>query len=646
MPKLAVGLLVVSLVSLLWLLHRNEVEDQHNALIADILWLDQNFQFHLSGNEDLLLQLGVDMGNEADPRQLFRVRGLHLVKNNPEVEQVSWLDPSGKQLDAVPSAADGATNLKRGPNRDFQDFGGAVGRDTFDFAHKLGKSAYTDTYTLPEHGSQVDLYVPIYRQGNFAGMLVASYSLNSMLTHLVPWWFAEKYQLRVLDNDGKVLASKSNVQGEPGLDYEIPFDPPGHGLVLQGITYRTAGNPAQMVLAGAIILLALAVFWSLWAIRGLIKKRLVAEQALRDEHAFRKAMEDSIIIGMRARDMEGRITYVNPAFCRMCGYTAEELVGRTPPLPYWDPEHLDMHEEQNARVLAGAAPNEGFESSIRNKDGHIVNTMTYATPLINAEGRQTGWISSVVDVTERKKAQALQRQQEEKLEQTARLVTMGEMASTLAHELNQPLSAIASYTTGCLNRLESGDYNREELTGALHKLARQAQRAGRIIRQVHDFVRKREPHRVVCGLEDIIEDSVAFIEPLARKQQVRLLRLLPPHLPHLLADPVLLGQVLINLMRNGIDAMAATVPERRQLAVEAEILGDHIEICIGDRGSGIAPEVAEKIFTPFFTTKAEGMGMGLNICRSVIEFHGGRLWFEPGAEGGTVFIFTLPLERP
>ncbi|HET7775444.1 MAG TPA: PAS domain S-box protein, partial [Azospira sp.] len=443
---------------------------------------------------------------------------------------------------------------------------------------------------------------------------------------------------------GAVLASKSNIQGEPGLSYELPFDPPGHGLMLQGIAYRNAGNPAQLVLAGAIVVLAIGVFWSLFAIRGLIKKRLAVEQALREEHAFRQAMEDSMIIGMRARDMEGRITYVNPAFCRMSGYSAEELVGHSPPLPYWNPDSLDTHEEQNALVLTGHAPNEGFEASIRHRDGHTVNTMVYATPLIDANGQQTGWISSVVDISERKKAQALQRQQQEKLEQTARLVTMGEMASTLAHELNQPLSAIASYTTGCLNRLESGDYTKEEITGALNKLALQAQRAGRIIRRVHDFVRRREPQRVLCTVQDIIEDSIAFIEPLARKQQVQVLRLLPPHLPKLLADPVLLGQVLINLMRNGIDAMAATPPGRRQLIVEAQLLDDLVEVCIADRGTGIAPEVAEKLFSPFFTTKTEGMGMGLNICRSVIEFHGGRLWFEPGAEGGTVFIFTLPLD--
>ena len=639
MPKLAVGLLVISLVSLLWLLHRNEVEEQRATLIADILWLEQNFRFHMSGNEDQLNRTGLDMGSAAKggtPATVFQVQAQHIVKNNPEVEQVIWLDAGGNLVQAYPN---------RIPDRQELDiFGGPITRDAFDFARKLGKATYTDPYRAAGGNSQIDLFVPIYRQGDFAGMLVMAYSLKSMLNHLVPWWFAEKYQLRILDDGGAVLASKSNIQGEPGLAYELPFDPPGHGLMLQGIAYRNAGNPAQLVLAGAIVVLAIGVFWSLFAIRGLIKKRLAAEQALRDEHAFRQAMEDSMIIGMRARDMDGRITYVNPAFCRMSGYRADELVGHSPPLPYWNPDSLDTHEEQNALVLTGHAPNEGFEASIRHRDGHIVHTMVYATPLIDAHGKQTGWISSVVDISERKKAPALQRQQQEKLEQTARLVTMGEMASTLAHELNQPLSAIASYTTGCLNRLEAGDYTREEISGALNKLALQAQRAGRIIRRVHDFVRRREPQRVICHLEEVIEDSIAFIEPLARKQQVHMLRLVPAHLPKLLADPVLLGQVLINLMRNGIDAMAATPPERRQLIVEAQLLGDQVEVCIADRGCGIPPEVAEKLFSPFFTTKTEGMGMGLNICRSVIEFHGGRLWFEPGAEGGTVFIFTLPLD--
>jgi two-component system sensor histidine kinase DctS len=645
MPKLAVGLLVVSLVSLLWLLHRNDVEEQRDTLIADILWIEQSFRFHLAGNEELVNQTGLDMGSaaaegskqrERSPAHIFKVRAQHIVKNNPEVEQLIWLDASGKVVDAYPNQVT--------DHQEVDIFGSPVTRDAFDFAHKLGKATYTDPYQAAPLGAQIELFVPIYHQGEFAGALVTVYSLKSMLTHLVPWWFAEKYQLRILDDSGSVLASKSNIQGEPGLSYSLPFDPPGHGLMLEGIAYRGAGNPAQLVLAGAIIVLAGAVFWSLFAIRSLIRKRLAAEQALRDEHAFRQAMEDSMIIGMRARDMEGRITYVNPAFCRMCGYAAEELVGRLPPLPYWDPNSLDTHEEQNALVLTGHAPNEGFEAGIRHRDGHTVHTMVYATPLIDAAGRQTGWISSVVDISERKKAQALQRQQQEKLELTARLVTMGEMASTLAHELNQPLSAIASYTTGCLNRLESGAYSSDELSGALQKLALQAQRAGRIIRRVHDFVRRREPQRVICQLYDVIDDSIAFVEPLARKQQVQVLRLLPPHLPKLLADPVLLGQVMINLMRNGIDAMAATPVERRQLIVEAQVLEGQVEVCIADRGCGIGPEVAEKLFSPFFTTKTEGMGMGLNICRSVIEFHGGRLWFEPGAEGGTVFIFTLPLD--
>lgn len=636
MPKLAVGLLVVSLIALLWLLQRNEVEEQRQTLIGDMLWIEQNLRFHLNGNEERLVQMAADMGSDKDGERIFQVESRHLMGTVPDITQMLWVDGKGQVRSAYPSPT--------GSRPELDALGPLADSDAFNYAAKLAKPAYTAPYTLAHRPAQMNLLIPIYRHGDFVGMVVAVYSFDALLGNVVPWWFAEKYLLRIRDDGGAVLASKSNIGGEPGLDYTIPFDPPGNGLVLQAQAYRNAGNPAQLVLAAAIVLLAAAVFWSLWALRSHIQRRLAAEQALREEHAFRKAMEDSMTIGMRARDMEGRITYVNPAFCRMSGYTSEEIIGHAPPLPYWDTDHLDQHEEQSDRVLAGEAPHEGFESRIRHKDGHIVNTMVYATPLINGEGRQTGWISSVVDITEKKRAEALQRQQQEKLEQTARLVTMGEMASTLAHELNQPLSAIASYGTGCLNKLESGHYTAAELIIALGKVVQQAQRAGRIIRQVHDFVRKREPQLVDCSLLDVIEDSITLIEPLARKQRVTILHLLPARLPIIHGDPVLLGQVLINLMRNGIDAMTATASDRRQLVVEAECRNQQLEVCVGDRGCGIPPEVAEKIFTPFFTTKTEGMGMGLNICRSVIEFHGGRLWFEAGAEGGTVFIFTLPLE--
>jgi len=255
----------------------------------------------------------------------------------------------------------------------------------------------------------------------------------------------------------------------------------------------------------------------------------------------------------------------------------------------------------------------------------------------------------VLDVTERKRAEELARQQQEKLQLTSRLVTMGEMASTLAHELNQPLAAIASYNTGCLNKLESGSYTREELTNALAKLGVQAQRAGRIIRRVHDFVRKSEPKRTLCDLAEIIDDSFGFIEPEARKRNIRIVREIQGMRPELMVDQVMLEQVLLNLMRNAIEAMSAMgglPPERRRLTIKLAQLEDQMEIRVIDRGPGMPREVQEKLFTPFFSTKPDGMGMGLNICRSIIEFHHGRLWVEDTPEGGTTFVITIPIRQP
>ncbi len=199
------------------------------------------------------------------------------------------------------------------------------------------------------------------------------------------------------------------------------------------------------------------------------------------------------------------------------------------------------------------------------KNGERFHALVYEAKLIDGNGKHTGWMASVLDITERKRAEELARQQQEQLQFTSRLVTMGEMASTLAHELNQPLAAIASYNTGCLNLLANGQAQPGDLQPALEKIGAQAQRAGKIIRRVHDFVRKSEPKRAPCQLGEIIEDCVGFIEAEARKHHVRIECDTPPALP-VLADRLMLEQVLLNLMRNGMEAMAATPHERPPVA--------------------------------------------------------------------------------
>lgn len=638
LPKFGIVLLMAALITLLWLLQQSEREEQRNILIKDVLWLEQNLRFHLEGNRDLLQQLAVDMTAPQERERLFRLRSTHLLKNSPEISQITWLDQNNEVIVALPPSH---------PQSSKQNTHPSPAKRAFEVAKKLGKPAYSEPFFNESRQSTIELLVPIYDESMLTGMLLVTYPLNDLLTNQVPWWFTEKYKVDIVDDNDTLYASKTHLEGVYADSYQIPFDPPGHGLRLKVSNYPNDQSILQRLLTVSILLLAGGVFWSLWLVRDLMQKSSRAEEALRAEHAFRAAMEDSLTVGMRARDLSGRIIYVNPAFCRMTGFSAEELVDRVPPMPYWAPEHLDDTEAMHRVVLAGQAPTEGFEITFMRKNGERFQALIYEAKLIDGNGQHTGWMASVLDITERKHAEELARQQQEQLQFTARLVTLGEMASTLAHELNQPLAAIASYNTGCLNLLASGQAQGKDLAPALEKLGIQAQRAGKIIRRVHDFVRKSEPKRAPCALGEVIDDCLGFVEPDARKRQIRIDAQIPP-LPLVPADRLMLEQVLLNLMRNGMDAMSDTPLGYRVLRIKAVIENNEIKVSVADQGCGIAPEIQDKLYTAFFTTKQEGMGVGLSICRSIIEFHRGRLWAENLTEtatgSGTVFMFTLPLE--
>lgn len=638
LPKVGIFLLVSAVLSLLWMLHHNEVEEQRSTLIGDVLWLEQNLRFHLVGNEEQLRQLASDLAHEPDNKTMFRIRANHMLKNNTELEQILWLDEKAHLKQGQPSsilAEDISESLRA-----------TTTINTFSIVSKLGKSGYSEAYFPKQGSARFQLMVPIYGENHFLGVLVGVYSVENLLRDHVPWWFAEKYQVKVSDLNGTQFGTKSNIKGIPNLTYELPLDPPGKGLQLEVVAYKLAGNPLQRILAAAIILLAAGTFWSLWGIRSQVQRRVATEQALRSEHAFRQAMEDSLTVGMRARDLKGTIIYVNPAFCQITGFSRDELVGAKPPMPYWAPEEIEETLALHRAVLTGQAPPDGFEANLMRKNGERFHALIYEAPLIDGNGQHTGWMGSVLDITERRKTEELARQQQEKLQFTSRLVTMGEMASTLAHELNQPLSAIASYNTGCLNMLASGNFNPDEIRHALEKLGVQAQRAGKIIRRVHDFVRKSEPKRAPCSVNEIIEDCLGFVEAEARKRSAHIERDIEPDLPIIQADRLMLEQVLLNLIRNGLEAMAENPPETRILKVSARLAGTAIRVSVRDHGPGIPPESQEKLFSAFYTTKPDGMGIGLSICRSIIEFHRGRLDLEPNDpdQQGAAFTFTLPVE--
>ena len=628
LPGIAVGVLLLAVVALLWLVDHNARQAAHNDLIQDALWVEQSLRFQLRSAEERVRESAESAG---DQRQ-WLVRARSLLSVRPEILRLALMKADGTMIAAEPPMA----------SRDMTTAGWLPQRLAAFEAAEQGGTSYSTPFTQPSGQSAFDLFVPIGAEAPERGVIMATFSMNAMIGHNVPWWFSQKYELRVVDAEGIVLAASSRLgESSGGARQIIPFSPPAGNLSMI-VVQRAAISPlGSYIVMSSIIALALISAVGVYFARQQAGRRQDAERKWLDEHALRRAMEESLTVGLRARDLKGRVLYVNSAFCRMTGFAQEELVGRDPPMPYWLPEELDQTLTAHYSVLAGTAPRDGFELRFQRKDGTRFDALIYEAPLIDADGKQRGWMGSILDITERKRVAELNRQHQEKLQQTSRLVTMGELASSIAHELNQPLAAIASYNAGCLNLVRAGQTDDPEFAQALEKLGQQAQRAGQIIRSVYDFVRKTEPKMAPVRPADIVETSVGLIATEARRRRVPIVVLDGNLAEPVMADRVMLEQVFVNLMRNAFDAMRETPVKERRVVISAASDGDLVTISVADKGSGVPEDTAEKLFSPFFSTKTEGMGMGLNICRSIIEFHQGRLWFEPNQGGGSVFKFTL-----
>lgn len=545
-------------------------------------------------------------------------------------------------------------------------------------AQRAASPLFSRSYFVPLPGGLgaevLDLCIPVLQGGRAEGFVVASFALAALLDGVLSAQQARGVELSVIEGDGARLARAGGARGAGVFKSEHIVDLPGASLRLRADSAASGPSLVPNVTLALAIVLSVALFAVVIALARDVRRRARAERALDEALAFRKAMEDSMNTGLRARDMDGRITYVNPAFCAMVGFTADELQRAVP--PYWPPEHAERYAERHHARTSAALPavREGLETEFMRKNGERFPVLIYEAPLLDRSGRQTGWMSTVLDVSAQRRIEELARAQQERLQASARLAMVGEMASLLSHELNQPLSAIASYAGGSLNLLAGeavaangaaaalpadGD-TPALLRQALERIAEQAERAGRVIKSVHGFVRRREHSRETVGVDVLVESVLPLVRLQARKSGARIEVDLPPRPPRVVCDRTMVEQVLLNLARNGIQAMEEHTPAaERVLVVRArQTHAKWVTIGVVDAGHGIAPEVAARLFTPFFTTRSEGMGLGLSLCRTVIEQHGGALDFGPPpwladaaggaaahdapARRGTEFRFTLP----
>jgi PAS domain S-box-containing protein len=570
------------------------------------------------------------------------------------------------------------------------------------------------------------------------------------------------------------------------LVHDLPLTPALNGVVLRGEGWRTSIGLISNTLFWMVVALSVLTLWMLLGTWRHMRRRAQIQSALVQETQFRRAMENSMLTGMRALDLEGRITYVNAAFCQMSGFSEGELLGCKPPYPYWPPDRIEENNRLLQQEMQGRSPAGGIEVRLMRKDGQLFDARMYVSPLIDPKGQQTGWMTSMTNITEAKRirdqlsasherfttvlegldasvsvlsmqqanllfanrsyrlwfgaearghglltaghattpfeqdpeddldplsglpvqeltessgdlrevyveslnkwfdvrsrylqwtdgrlaqmviatditarlrAEEQARQQAEKAAVTSRLMTMGEMASSVAHELNQPLTAITNYCNGMVSRVTAETIQKDDLVAALKKTANQAARAGQIIHRIRSFVKRSEPQRQPSEARTIVENAVELAGIELRRRQVAIRTYVAQRLPILQVDPILIEQVLMNLMKNAAEAIdAAQLPASRR-HIELRVVprytreeGGTIEFSVTDAGPGIAEEVLSRLYEAFFSTKAEGLGIGLSLCRSIVESHRGRMkaqnLYNAGAVVGCRFAFTLPVELP
>ncbi|MFN3493676.1 MAG: PAS domain S-box protein [Hydrogenophaga sp.] len=787
-PLLAVLLFLGAIVVAIAYLRFEELKRDQEAVTRDVEYAQQRLRLRLLERQEQLMRLARDVGNKEIEKDEFEFQVESLISQFPEVLAISWIDARRNVL-ATYASPSAPVSLMR-PVESTLDAGETDG--SFELARDLRQPVYSRPLGEDPRNSVLMIQVPLSEQGRFSGTVMGEYSVDGLLRFGIPPEIMARYAVALVDERDRVLAGSLQTPNavlrllpwsDQPLEHAVPVSPVGNGLILKAQGYRTSQDIVGSGFFWVIGALSALTVWMLLGTWRHTRRRVQAQQALVSETNFRRAMENSMLTGMRALDLQGRITYVNPAFCSMTGWTEGELVGRTAPFPYWPEEDHDLLAARLDDELNGRSTPGGFEVRVQRRDGTIFDARMYVSPLIDPRGHQTGWMTSMTDITEPKRireelsasyerfttvlesldsavsvaplgsdemlfankmyrlwfgtrgqghrrlvdlagnqpspspddgdavdafagmptetltdagsenaevfveeldrwievrtryltwvdgrlaqmviasditprrlAEEQAARQTERAQTASRLITMGEMASSVAHELNQPLTAISNYCNGMISRVQDQRISPDELLSALEKTARQAQRAGQIIQRIRAFVKRSEPNPTLSDVAQMVSNAIELADIELRRQQVRLTSYVAARLPRLVVDPILIEQVLINLLKNAGEAIAQAGRPPGARSVELKVGPrrvedqDVIEFSVTDTGSGVPDEMIERIYEAFYSTKSEGMGIGLKLCRSIVESHHGRMQVQNLYNGdevsGCCFSFWIPV---
>jgi PAS domain S-box-containing protein len=792
-PLFSVLLFLAAIISAFWYLRNEEIERESESVRRDTEITQQQINLRLIQNQEQLIRVARELVTRDVDQVAFAALAADFARERPEVTHLNWLG-ARRNLKAthwpllyLPEST--ANPTAPSPSLPYANTDSAA-EVAFRTAWESRQPTYSRSFPSSAGVPVFQLYLPLVERNTFAGALVVEYSIDTLLRNLVPPEVVRRHMIAVVDDQHQFLASTATepsgqASSRAPIISEAPLVAPSLGLSLRGQGYRTSIGLISNTLFWMVVALSVLTVWMLLGTWRHVRRRAQIQSALVQETNFRRAMENSMPTGMRAMDLEGRISYVNAAFCQMTGFAEHELVGRMPPFPYWPPDRIDENSRLLQQELQGRSPTGGIEVKVMRKDGSRFDARMYVSPLIDPRGQQTGWMTSMTNITEAKRirdqlsasherfttvlegldasvsvlsvqqgellfanrsyrlwfggdarghtlmaggaaldfeadgedsvdhlsglpthaltemgtsprevfiesmqkwfdvrsrylqwtdgrlaqmliatditarlrAEEQASAQAEKAQVTSRLVTMGEMASSVAHELNQPLTAITNYCNGMVSRVRAGSIEQDDLVAALQKTARQAERAGQIIKRIRAFVKRSEPQRQPAQANQIVEDAVDLAGIELRRRNVAIHTYVAQHLPELLVDPILIEQVVLNLLKNAAEAIDSAGLATARRHIELRVVPRHtvdeggvIEFSVTDMGPGLKDEVIARLYEAFFSTKAEGLGIGLSLCRSIVESHRGRMRAQNLYNGSSIvgcrFSFTLPVELP